>query len=115
MPTLKWEDYQHRLATPEELRSLFAGNVGIAAIAGRVSGNLEVYDFDEAVHYKPWADLVAQQLGSEFLSRLTVVRTPRPGCSSGPWRSMRRYGRRDSRRPRRSTREIPRPPRMLRK
>lgn len=79
-PTLPtWKHLQEKAAEPEELPDLFAGNCGIAAIGGKVSGNLEVIDFDEAGYFENWSAVVESHLGREFVDRLLVVRTPRPG------------------------------------
>ena len=45
-PAVKWKPFQERIATEEELREMFTGEGGLAAIAGRVSGELECLDFE---------------------------------------------------------------------
>lgn len=52
---------------------------GIAIICGAVSGNLEVMDFDQPDVVPLWAQAVQARLGSAFLKRLLVVRTPSKG------------------------------------
>lgn len=74
-----WTQFQDRLATDAEIAELFQGNCGIAAIGGKVSGNLEIYDFDDAGHFNSWEELVTEHLGEAFFRRLLIVRTPRPG------------------------------------
>ena len=47
-PALRWKDYQSRQATPAELHKWFhPGKYGLGAVAGEVSGNLEILDFDD--------------------------------------------------------------------
>lgn len=75
---LSWREYQTRLPTAEELTRLFAVRSidGVCVLAGAISGNLEVIDFDQkAVAYDRWADMV----GAELVSRLVVQRTQNGG------------------------------------
>jgi hypothetical protein len=53
----KWEPYQERRPTPDELVLMFRlrGLTGLAAIAGRVSGGLFFRDFDLVTSYERWA------------------------------------------------------------
>src|SRR5688572_8386115 len=75
----EWKHLQDRCATESELETLFRGDCGIAAIGGKVSGNLEIYDFDDAGHFNAWEELVIEHLGESFFKKLLIVRTPRPG------------------------------------
>jgi hypothetical protein len=62
--TLKpsWKPYQTRLATDEELVHWFSKpNVGLAIVAGEVSGNLEILDIDEPALVRPWYELVERE------------------------------------------------------
>ena len=47
-PSIKWEEFQKRRATEEELREWFRKDSNFGIICGAVSGNLVVFDFDEA-------------------------------------------------------------------
>jgi Bifunctional DNA primase/polymerase, N-terminal len=79
--TLKpsWTPYQTRIATEEELGHWFSKpNVGIAVVAGEVSGNLEILDIDEPALVRPWYELVEREAPG-LVSRLVVVKTPRAG------------------------------------
>lgn len=53
----KWEPYQRRQPTREELQGLFSrkGLTGLAAILGQVSGGLYARDFDLVEAYQRWA------------------------------------------------------------
>jgi hypothetical protein len=51
---LKWKEFTTRIMTEDEVRTHFAGNVGIAIICGAVSGNLEVIDIEG---HAPWAEI----------------------------------------------------------
>jgi hypothetical protein len=79
--TLKpsWTPYQMRIATDQELVHWFSTpTVGIAVVAGEVSGNLEILHIDEPALVRPWYELVEQEAPG-LLSRLVVVKTPRAG------------------------------------
>jgi putative DNA primase/helicase len=75
-----WKQCQDRRFTPEELRRLFAGRVGVAVIGGRVSGNLETIDFDREAStiFPAWCALVEAECPG-LVDRLSVARTPKPG------------------------------------
>jgi hypothetical protein len=78
-PTIPWKEYQQRLPTREELKQWFAdGRNGIAILAGRVSGNLEILDFDDGVTFEQWARRVRAR-GVDLLERLPRVSTPGGG------------------------------------
>ncbi|MGD0092903.1 MAG: AAA family ATPase [Planctomycetota bacterium] len=71
-PTLKtWKDYEQRLPTEDELRGwLKNGTDALCVVCGRISGNLEMVDFDfRAEWFEPWCELVKQQSG-ELLDKL---------------------------------------------
>lgn len=81
-PTVKWKAYQQRRPTDAELRHWFGcpKPPGIAVVGGRVSGELELLDFDQRadVIFPAWCELVeAERPG--LVARLNVVKTPRPG------------------------------------
>jgi putative DNA primase/helicase len=70
-----WKKYQERLPTPAELEHWFGDGVcGIAILAGRVSGNLEILDFDDLDTYLQWAKARA-----DLVDRLPQVATPGGG------------------------------------
>lgn len=73
-----WSEYQSRLPSPEELTRLFSGSSsdGLCIVCGKISGNLEVIDFDQkAVAFDAWRELV----GSELVSRLVIQRSQNGG------------------------------------
>ena len=80
-PVGKWKPYQTRFASEHELQEWFgAGQCGIGVIAGAISGNLHVIDFDEdaAANFKRfWADSQEQIPG--IMDKLVCIKTPRPG------------------------------------
>lgn len=43
---LEWKEFQSRRPTAQEVGALFSRDVGIAILGGKVSGNLEIIDFD---------------------------------------------------------------------
>ena len=74
-----WKPYQTRIANDKELVHWFSKpNVGIAIVAGEVSGNLEILDIDKPVLARPGYEMV-EQVAPGLVSRLVVVRTPREG------------------------------------
>jgi hypothetical protein len=75
----EWGSLQERKATENEITQWFRNGNGLAAVGGQISGNLEVIDFDEASLYDEWCTLIDEHLGTAFISRLIVVKTPRPG------------------------------------
>lgn len=75
-----WKQYQSRLAWPSELESWFNNGhrPGIAIIAGKVSGGLEVIDFDAPELVAPWLKAVEEALPF-LLGTLPMVTTPTGG------------------------------------
>ena len=77
-----WRPQQRQRLTPAEFAALvrrFVGvDVGLAIVAGRASGNLEILDFDTLELIGPWSEMVEALLPG-LLSRLVMVQTPRPG------------------------------------
>lgn len=78
----EWKPYQFRLATDQELARWFSQDkpLGIAALSGAISENLDRLDFDEDAEtiFKQWSDLVEREQPG-LVGRLTIIRTPRPG------------------------------------
>ncbi|MFC1866564.1 bifunctional DNA primase/polymerase [Thermodesulfobacteriota bacterium] len=77
-PVIKeWTSYQKEIAKPEQIREWFKNGKGnVAAIAGKVSGNLEILDFDlEAEAFKQWAENV-QERDSGLLNKVIIERSP---------------------------------------
>ncbi|HEX9929315.1 MAG TPA: phage/plasmid primase, P4 family [Pyrinomonadaceae bacterium] len=78
-PAIKeWKPYQNRLASEAELRQWFGSGNGLAIVAGKVSGNLEILDHDAPELYEPWRELV-DETAPGLLDRLTIVQTPSGG------------------------------------
>ncbi len=79
-PSCPWKEFQRRLPTADELAKLFTNDlgIGIAAIAGQVSGNLEMLDFDDPDTFHRWRDVIAAT-NPFLLSRLVIIQTPGPG------------------------------------
>jgi hypothetical protein len=75
-----WKPYQSRLPDGDEIREWFDGNRGaVSIVCGRVSGNLEMIDFDlmgEA--YGAWVAAV-EAAAPGLVSRLVVESTPSGG------------------------------------
>ncbi len=99
-PAIKWKAFQARIATPEELHQWFRKDRGLAAVAGKVSGNLEILDFDGQTLFYPWTKLVEEQVGTEFVERLPTVMTPSGfhiyyRCQDGIERNQKLAQRRD--------------------
>jgi hypothetical protein len=77
-----WRGLQRERLTMDELAELVARlsrvDVGIAIVAGRASGNLEVIDFDTTALVPEW-EIMVESLVPGLLARLVMVQTPRPG------------------------------------
>ena len=67
-----WKELQSRLATDSEVNEWFVGNVGIGVITGKVSGNLEVIDFDMHQLLPP----VLSMLPMSIKDKLSIYETP---------------------------------------
>ena len=67
-----WKELQSRLATHSEARKWFIEPVGIGVITGKVSGNLEVIDFDMHQLLAPTLSLLPKPL----VEKLSIYETP---------------------------------------
>lgn len=89
---VKWSDYQSQPMGHDEIREHFAGDVWFAIIAGEVSGNLELIDFDiprkhklpkgtqgTAPLYQPFCDFLIEHGHEDLLNRLIVIQTKSGG------------------------------------
>ena len=77
----QWKPYQVQAPAPLELMRWFgpwSRADALAIVTGRVSGNLEVLDFDDPELYEPWADTVRGTV-PDLWPRLAVVRTQSGG------------------------------------
>lgn len=78
-PPIAWKEYQRRTATEAELSRWFHDDAqGIAIVGGKVSGGLEILDFDDRPTYDAWSQLVEQQAPG-LLALLPQVKTPSGG------------------------------------
>jgi hypothetical protein len=77
----KWEPFQERVATDDELAMWFAPGrpVGIGIVCGVVSGNLAVLDFESNDAWLKWSDSLANTNAGAALSVLPIVKTPGGG------------------------------------
>ena len=75
-PAVAWKPYQSQIAPPEELKRWSLNGYGIGIVAGKVSGNLEIIDFDDPAAFKRWKTLVGKLGGADLLEMLPIVRTP---------------------------------------
>jgi uncharacterized protein (DUF927 family) len=75
-----WKPYQERLPDAGELQKWFGNGagLGIALICGKVSGNLEVMDFDKPALIAEWRELV-DEAAPGLLARLIQIETPAGG------------------------------------
>ena len=75
----QWKQYQSRIPTDGELQELFGGRkLGTAIICGKVSGGLEVLDFDTPGLFEPFVELV-EESHAGLIARLPKIQTPRGG------------------------------------
>lgn len=75
---VSWGRYKSAIASPDNLKHWFGNGrgYGIGIVAGRVSGGLEVIDFDDPELFEPWVGIVRKQM-PKLLARLSTVQTPR--------------------------------------
>ena len=74
-----WEKYQDAPPTIEELRAWYKGGIltGIGYICGKVSGNMEVMDFDEKAIYQTYKESAEKAGMSDLLEKIEA------GCLEG--------------------------------
>src|SRR5262245_11310527 len=77
-PAKSWKEFQTRIAMEVEIRDMFSGNVGVAIVAGEVSGNVEVLDIEAEAAFDDFCALVGDQ-DSNLISMLPHVETPSGG------------------------------------
>ena len=73
-----WKPYQTRQPTPDEVQAWCSHRVGLGIIGGRLSGNLDILDFDDPALFAPWCDMV-KELAPGLVQRLPLVKTPSEG------------------------------------
>lgn len=75
-----WAEYQKSIASPETIQEWFqGGNAQIAVIAGKISENLEVLDFDaQGEQFKAWVEIIKQE-NPALYNRLTIEQSPSGG------------------------------------
>jgi putative DNA primase/helicase len=76
-----WKAYQKRQPYRSEIKRWYSqteDECGIAIIAGKVSGNLEILDLDNADIYEPFR-LEVERRAHGLMDMLVIVQTPRPG------------------------------------
>ena len=76
-PAIKWKEYQERIPSESEVVTWFANKPdAVCIICGKVSGNLEVIDFDNHGELFPkWKEAIP----AELFDKLVVERTPSGG------------------------------------
>jgi len=75
-----WKPYQDRIAAPAEIIEWFKDEgYGLGVLGGKVSGNLEILDFDDAETAKAFGKLVQGKGMDELVKRLPLVMTPSGG------------------------------------
>ncbi len=70
-PPFKWEQYQRHRTTLDELRHWFVErSYGVGFIAGAISGNLELLDFDTRDIFQQWSERMQQEGVGPLATRL---------------------------------------------
>ncbi|HYR45045.1 MAG TPA: phage/plasmid primase, P4 family [Terriglobia bacterium] len=75
---IPWKDFQSRIMTEPEVLEHFKAPCGIAVIAGKVSGNLEIIDIESKAPISELRALIDEHLPG-LLDRLPAVNTPSGG------------------------------------
>ena len=83
-PAYAWDKYKDRIATEDELRSLYRPGCGVAVIGGHVSGGLEILDSDE-VAGKAFMTACGEAGLSALFHSLPLWRTPSFSEAGGGW------------------------------
>jgi hypothetical protein len=73
-----WKEFQTRIPSRDEIRSMFSPGLGVAILGGEVSGNLEILDIESIAPFSEFQTLVSE-LAPELLERLPHVETPSGG------------------------------------
>lgn len=73
-----WKTFQSERPTESQIREWFSEPKGFAIIAGKISGNLEILDFDDPEAFPAWKQAVEVQR-TELLESLPIVKTPSGG------------------------------------
>lgn len=74
-PLFSWTPFKEQLPSEAEVRRWFRKDKPLCILTGKVSGNLEVLDFDcQGIKYEPWRVLV-QQGAPGLLERLVIERS----------------------------------------
>ena len=75
-PALAWKNYTQRIMSPAEIAASFSRAQGIGIVTGKVSGNLELLDFDDGGSAFPaWS----AKLPRFILARLVIEQSPSGG------------------------------------
>lgn len=75
-PACSWKPFAERIATDREIETLFARAEGIGIVCGKVSGNLELLDFDDGGSaFEPWFCTLPEYLAK----KLVVEQSPSGG------------------------------------
>ena len=86
-PDGKWKQYQTTPPTTAQLRAWFAGRRGgIGAVMGKVSGNLEMFEFDDWPAYLDLKARISEYGYGELIERIEQgysEHTPRVAASTG--------------------------------
>jgi hypothetical protein len=83
-PLVAWHPYQHRRPRTDEVQDWISRfghlDFGLAIVAGPVSEQVEVLDFDDMATADSWTTIV-NEVQPGLLDQLVQVQTPRPGLS----------------------------------
>jgi hypothetical protein len=76
-----WDPFKERLATDAEMELWFGSGevVGVGIVCGKVSGGLEVFDFDSRDAWEKWKQLSAVRARLAAWESMPRVRTPSGG------------------------------------
>ena len=75
-PVCPWKTFTERIMSDREIETNFARAGGIGIVCGKVSGNLELLDFDDGgSRFAPWLEKVPPYIRT----RLVIERSPSGG------------------------------------
>ena len=75
-PACKWKEYQSEKPSNDQLGKWFTQKRGMAAVTGKVSGNLEVIDFDDNDAFNQWKKTLRELGAGNPAERFPICHTP---------------------------------------
>lgn len=72
MPAGTWKEWQSTRPSPEQMRSWYGDRTGIGFVCGRVSGNLELFEFDDRETYEAFGEAAVEAGLGELVAKIEM-------------------------------------------